>query len=260
MPFRKQIEQLEFRRAIWLHVMQLLKTVHRHRLPGRRFGDDIELLMIYGAATVACFSRGKFAGSTDIARYLGMSRETVRRHLVRLIDLGLLERDGHKFRLSPSCVKTPDGVMPILLEQVATATKVAELGRIEVRKLVREATMEDSPEATFMDTPAMLWSSRPDGVILTLNPAWCANYSMTLDKARGKGWEAIIHQDDRGLLLDPWFRSLATGEPYDATARLRDRSGQYRWYRASGVPVLKDGKIVKWSGVNSFWSRPERGR
>ena len=148
MPFPKQVERLEFRRALWLHVMGLLKTVHHHRLPGRRFGPDLELLVVYGAAMVVCFSKGKFVGSTDIARYLGMPRETVRRHLNRLVDLGALERDGHKFRLSPSSEKTPENVVQILSDQVASAATVAKLGQIEVRKLEQEAMI------SLMESPA----------------------------------------------------------------------------------------------------------
>jgi hypothetical protein len=121
MPFRKQIEHLEYRRALWLHVMGLLKTVHRRRLPGRRFGPDLELLGVYGSAMVACFSKGRFAGSSDIAKYLGMPRETVRRQLVRLVDLGLLERDGHKFRLSPAAEKMPEDMVKIISDVAASA-------------------------------------------------------------------------------------------------------------------------------------------
>jgi hypothetical protein len=76
-PFRKDIEHLEYRRALWQYLIGVLKTVHRHRLPGRRFGPDIELLIAYGAAAVICFSRGQFARSTHIANYLGIPRENL---------------------------------------------------------------------------------------------------------------------------------------------------------------------------------------
>ena len=55
--FRKQIEHLEYRRVVWQYVIGALKTVHRNRLSGRRFGSDIELLAVYGAATVVWRSK-----------------------------------------------------------------------------------------------------------------------------------------------------------------------------------------------------------
>lgn len=244
MPFPKQVERLEFRRALWLHVMGLLKTVHHHRLPGRRFGPDLELLVVYGAAMVVCFSKGKFVGSTDIARYLGMPRETVRRHLNRLVDLGPLERDGHKFRLSPSSEKMPENVVQILSDQVASAATVAKLGQIEVRKLEQEAMI------SLMESPALLWVCKPDGTGMIHNPAWCNHYGMSLEEAV-EGWKYTAHPDDVPALLGPWLKSLATAETYEVEVRRRDRTGEYHWYRTRAVPVFKDGKIIKWSGANT---------
>ncbi len=244
MPFRKQIEHLEYRRALWLHVMGLLKTVHRHRLPGRRFGPDVELLVVYGSAMVACLSKGRFAGSTDIAKYLGMPRETVRRQLVRLVELGLLERDGHKFRLSPAAEKMPED-LKIITDVVASAANVARLGRIEALKL---------EQGVLVDNPAFLWESPPDGTTIMLNPAGCAELRMPEGPIPLADILAIMHQDDRGLFLMPYQRSLHTGEPYQAEGRVRGRDGEYHWHRAQAVPVFKNGKIVKWSGANSLCS------
>ena len=241
MPFRKQIEHLEYRRALWLHVMGLLKTVHRHRLPGRRFGPDVELLVVYGSAMVACLSKGRFAGSTDIAKYLGMPRETVRRQLVRLVELGLLERDGHKFRLSPAAEKMPEDVVKIISDVAASAANIANLGRVEALKLGH----------ALMDNPAFLWESPPDGTTIRLDPAGCAELRMPEGNNQLADILAIMHQDDRGLFLGPFLRSLHTGEPYEAEGRVRGRDGEYHWQRARAVPVFKNGKIVKWSGANT---------
>src|SRR5215469_8067624 len=128
MPFRKQIEHLEYRRVLWQYVIGALKTVHRNRLPGRRFGSDIELLAVYGAATVVCFSRGNFGASSAIAKYLGMPRETVRRHLCQLVELGLLQRAGHKFALTAATQAMPRNVLEILSDQTMGAATIAKAG------------------------------------------------------------------------------------------------------------------------------------
>jgi len=245
MPFRKQIEHLEYRRALWLHVMGLLKTVHRHRLPGRRFGPDLELLVVYGTAMVACLSKGRLVGSTDIAKYLGMPRETIRRQLVRLVDLRLLERDGHKFRLSPAAEKMPEDIVQIISDVGASAANVARLGRIEALKL---------GQGVLMSNPAFLWECPPDGTTIMLNAAGCAELRMPEGPNQLADILAIMHQDDRGLFLGPYLRSLHTGEPYQAEGRVRGRDGEYHWHRAQAVPVFKNGKIVKWSGANTLSS------
>jgi PAS domain-containing protein len=243
MPFRKQIEHLEYRRVVWQYVIGALKTVHRNRLPGRRFGSDIELLAVYGAATVVCFSRGNFGASSAIAKYLGMPRETVRRHLCQLVELGLLQRAGHKFALTAATRAMPRNVIEILSDQTLGAATIAKTGHHQLRQEVMISLGVD------MDSPALLWACKPDGTGMIHNPAWCDHYGMSLEQAV-EGWKYTAHHDDAPALLEPWLRSLATTEPYEVEVRRRDCSGEYHWYRTRAVPVFKGGKIVKWSGTN----------
>jgi hypothetical protein len=98
MPHRRdEFEGLEVRAAYFRLVVDILRETHRRRLPGRRFGPDIVMLLAYGAAIVT-YSKGKAVRAADIARYLEIPRETARRYLIRLIELGLLEREGKAFR------------------------------------------------------------------------------------------------------------------------------------------------------------------
>ena len=243
MTFRKQIEHLEYRRVLWQYVIGVLKTVHRHRLPGRRFGPDIELLAVYGAATVVCFSRGNFGAASAIAQYLGMPRETVRRHLCELVELGLLQRAGRKFALTAATQAMPRNVIEILSDQIIGAAAIAQTGHHQLGREVMISLGVD------MDSPALLWACKPDGTGMIHNPAWCDHYGMSLEQAV-EGWKYTAHPDDAPALLEPWLRSLATTEPYEVEVRRRDRTAEYHWYRTRAVPVFKDGKIVKWCGTN----------
>jgi PAS domain S-box-containing protein len=244
MPFRKQIEHLEYRRVLWQYVIGILKTVHRHRLPGRRFGSDLELLAVYGAATVVGFSRGNFGASSAIAKYLGMPRETVRRHLCELVELGLLQRAGRKFALTAATQAMPANVIEILSDQIMGAATIARTG---YRQLEQEGITSLDVD---MDSPALLWACKPDGTGMIHNPAWCDNYGLSPEQAV-EGWKYTAHHDDAPALLETWHMSLATTEPYEAEVRRRDRSGEQHWYRTRAVPVFKDGKIFKWSGMDT---------
>jgi hypothetical protein len=70
-----------------------LREIHRYRFAkrGRRFGSDVELMIVYGAA-IAHYGFGTPVRALPISRYLEMPRETVRRHMGRLVALGLFER------------------------------------------------------------------------------------------------------------------------------------------------------------------------
>jgi hypothetical protein len=73
-------------------VIALLKIIHKRRFPkGRPFGSDLQLLMVYSTAC-SFFFEGRSVKNCDIARFLGMSHETVRRNLKAAMEIGLIER------------------------------------------------------------------------------------------------------------------------------------------------------------------------
>jgi len=56
-----------------------------------RWSPDVELMIVYGAA-IAHYGFGTPVRALPISRFLEMLRETVRRHMGRLVTLGLFER------------------------------------------------------------------------------------------------------------------------------------------------------------------------
>jgi PAS domain-containing protein len=125
------------------------------------------------------------------------------------------------------------------------AIKAGIAGTLKRQYLAQQAAID--PE----QSPALLWACLPDGTGMRHNSAWCAHYAMTEEEAR-TGWKFTAHPDDRSPLLEPWLRSLATGEPYEVEVRRRNLTGEYHWYRTRAVPVFEHGKLVKWCGENSL--------
>ena len=81
------------RATLWRMEIEILREIHRYRFAkrGRRFGSDVELMIVYGPA-MSYYGFRKPVRALPISRYLEMPRETVRRHMARLVALGLLER------------------------------------------------------------------------------------------------------------------------------------------------------------------------
>ena len=90
---REEMELLAVRATLWRMEIELLREIHRYRFAkrGRRFGSDVELMIVYGAAMLN-YGFGTPVRALPISRYLEMPRETVRRHFGRLVELGLFER------------------------------------------------------------------------------------------------------------------------------------------------------------------------
>ena len=101
--------------------------------------------------------------------------------------------------------------------------------------------------------PGLVWTALPDGHIDFLNQRWCEYTGLSLEEARGCGWQAAIHPEDLPQLLECW-RSVLDFWRADV-----------RWKRACGVSMesiagsssvlspLRDasGQIVKWCGMST---------
>ena len=111
---------------------------------------------------------------------------------------------------------------------------------------------EDYLRLTIDTIPVLAWCSRPDGSNEFLNQRWLDYTGLTIEEARGRGWQVAIHPDDLSQLLDVWQGLLASGKPGELEARLRRADGVYRWFLFRVEP-LRDpqGAIVKWYGTNT---------
>ena len=100
--------------------------------------------------------------------------------------------------------------------------------------------------------PCMAWSATADGAAEFFNRRWLEYAGLTADQARGIGWTAALHPNDRHGLLDYWRGMLASGLPGEFEARLRRFDGEYRWFLLRATPALdEDGTVVKWYGTNT---------
>ena len=117
MESRDDVELLGARAVIWRMVIEIFRRGHKVRFPRhRQLGADLETYFVFGAATVF-LSQGKPVRPSTIGRYIQIPRETVRRHLVMLTRLGLLEREDHTYsfgaqgKLAPQAARFADAVV-----------------------------------------------------------------------------------------------------------------------------------------------------
>jgi len=103
---REALDILETRALVWQTVFALLKLGHKERLPGRPFGPDLPLFLVYGTALLSVYGRRPVRASS-ISRQLEIPRETVRRHLAQLVKLGILERRDGTYDIGESARHVP---------------------------------------------------------------------------------------------------------------------------------------------------------
>lgn len=95
--------------------------------------------------------------------------------------------------------------------------------------------------------PGLVWTGLPDGTVDFLNQRWFEYTGLSADDARGRGWQAAIHAEDRSELLERWRLGLASGEPREMEARVRRADGKYRWFLVRNCPLADaSGQLVRW--------------
>ncbi|MDA9433453.1 hypothetical protein XH88_16960 [Bradyrhizobium sp. CCBAU 51627] len=63
-------------------------------------------------------------------------------------------------------------------------------------------------------------------------------------------WADLLHDKEREPVLRDWQVSLATGQPYEVEARLRQADGAYRCHQCTAVPLgNSNGGVREWLGL-----------
>ncbi len=109
---------------------------------------------------------------------------------------------------------------------------------------------EDRLRGVIDTIPAHVWSTTPDGAVDFINQRLMESTGLSLEDILRRGWESIVHRDDRASFVDERRASLAAGEPMESEVRIRMADGNYRWLLIRNVPLRDElGTIVKWYGT-----------
>jgi PAS domain S-box-containing protein len=122
----------------------------------------------------------------------------------------------------------------------------------------------DSPaarlQATLNTIPAHMWYSLPSGALAFVSERTAdylglpENHPLRLGIETGAAWDShvpLLHPDDREETRRIWANCLRTGEGGDATFRVRNAQGGYRWFIGRAEPLQDtDGCVLYWIGIN----------
>ena len=124
----------------------------------------------------------------------------------------------------------------------------------------RNDSLEARLRATLNVIPANTWYATPTGTLTFVNERAADYMGLPTDHPLrfgidiGAAWDShipLIHPDDHDEALKGWSDSLRTGSAGEATYRVRNAQGGYRW-RISRVEPLRasDGMLLYWIGIN----------
>ena len=137
------------------------------------------------------------------------------------------------------------------------AAQTAEIER-QTAELARQEAARRQVEQAAADTrrilegiPQIAWTANARGENTYLNRRWFDYTGQDPAAPPAEPWEAFQHPDDAADTYRRWQRSLASGEPFEAEFRLRNRAGGYRWMLTQALPAQHDtrGRALQWVGT-----------
>jgi diguanylate cyclase (GGDEF)-like protein/PAS domain S-box-containing protein len=144
----------------------------------------------------------------------------------------------------------PDGLTQ---DQAASLSALADavLTLLKLRRAENSLRKRQASFSTLADAlPHIVWSAGGDGYDEYTNRHWYEFTGAPAGSASERGWIEMLHPDDRDRTWVRWQHSARTGEPYEATCRLRHHSGEYRWTLARALPSYDaQGRITHWFGT-----------
>lgn len=148
------------------------------------------------------------------------------------------------FLVRAAPIRKPDGQITLW---VGTHTNIQELKEMQGELLRSKEQFE-----FLADTiPQMVWTAQPDGFHDYFNKRWIEYTNFTLAECQGKSrWFDLLHPEDRERTMEHWQQTLLSGKYYENECRLRDKSGNYRWFLCQAMPMrTNSGQILKWFGT-----------
>jgi PAS domain S-box-containing protein len=94
--------------------------------------------------------------------------------------------------------------------------------------------------------------ANPDGSIFWYNDRWYEYTGVSAEDVESSGWQKILHAEHLDRFARSTQHSWDTGQPWEETAPLLGKDGQYRWFLSRAVPIRdSEGGIARWFGTST---------
>jgi PAS domain S-box-containing protein len=97
--------------------------------------------------------------------------------------------------------------------------------------------------------PQIVWATDSRGGNDYLSPKWNEYTGQSADEPLDERWRKALHPEDYDECLRRWAEATESGSPWQVEYRIRRADGVYRWHLGRAVPVIEDGRVVKWYGT-----------
>ncbi|MGH7197215.1 MAG: PAS domain S-box protein, partial [Candidatus Omnitrophota bacterium] len=97
--------------------------------------------------------------------------------------------------------------------------------------------------------PVGIFLTDAQGDCLFVNQRWCDITGLTIEKAKGEGWAAVLHPEDHERVHREWS-TVSKREKFASEYRFRRPDGKVTWVSDNVVPLLDEkGKKIGYLGT-----------
>ncbi|KTS35008.1 hypothetical protein NS228_14625 [Methylobacterium indicum] len=145
------------------------------------------------------------------------------------------------------------GIAVVTLAVLACATlalaadRLRQVNRVLSAQAAAFVASEERMRALTDTLPQMVWVFPPDGYTVYTNRRFQALFGPGVSSRQQRF--ATHHPDGRDAIAAAWQVAEAEARTFETEARLKDLSGDYRWYKIVMVPVVHGGTVVEWIGT-----------
>lgn len=151
-------------------------------------------------------------------------------------------------------MKDTDKTKEQLLDEMAKLRqKNAELEASESERKWAEQELRESQkryQSLTEASPVGIFHSDSQGNYLYVNERWGEIASLSPEEAYGKGWENVLHPDDKKRVLTEWYKGCQEKRPFKSEFRFQPSTGISVWVLCqSSVEKNANGEVVGYIGT-----------
>ncbi len=207
--------------------LELLRSILREPDP-----CPVVVVTAFGSEQVAV--EAMKSGASDYVVKGSISSEGLSRVIENALEKRSLQRKVEQQRLA---IEERNRQLESALDRERAARSAVEASESRYRTLAEAM-------------PQVVWTAQhPGGAWDYVNQRWSRLTGLPSTAALGSGWLDSIDPEDAGRVKEVWDAAAPTNIPLEAQFRIRSAGGPLRWQLMRALPLLQDGRPVKWLGT-----------
>ena len=108
--------------------------------------------------------------------------------------------------------------------------------------------------------PQIICTAGADGKVDYFNRRWFEFTGLSDEQTfEDDGWLTAFHPEDRSLVVAGWRAAAKDGSDFSVEARVRSRTGEYRWFLERAVALrTEDGSVIRLFATATDIDEPKR--